>query len=92
MTAEVRQQRNTLRLVYKWRLLPDFWSTMDFPPRGISCYLVSGFTPPTAQFDLNNIISKKVFRVFVLQSLQENCHIATVTFSNCKKKVAIDKI
>ena len=35
---------------------------------------MSGFTPPTTQFDLNNIISKEVFRVFVLQC-QSTSHL-----------------
>jgi len=34
-----------------------------FSPGGISCYLVPGFTPSTAQFVPNEIISKEVCRV-----------------------------
>jgi len=35
--------------------------------RGISCHLVPGFTPSMARFVHNNINSKEVCRVFVLQ-------------------------
>jgi len=54
--------------VHKWRLLPDFFSVFSlggvyFP---ISCYLVPGFTPPTARFVHNNIISNEFCWVFVL--------------------------
>jgi hypothetical protein len=38
-----------------------------FSPRGLSCYLVPGFTPSMAQFVHNNMISKEVCRVFVLR-------------------------
>ena len=54
-------------LIYKWRLLPDFWSTMGFIPRSISCYLVPGFAPSAARFVRNTIIPKAVCRVFVLR-------------------------
>ena len=53
-----------LQMATSSRLLVKQWA---FSPRGISCYLVPGFTPPTAQFVHNNIISKEVCRVFVLR-------------------------
>jgi len=53
--------------VCKWRLLPDFRSTMGYLPRGISCYLVPNFTLSMAQFVHDNTIFKEVCRVFVLQ-------------------------
>ena len=54
-------------LVYKWRLLPDFWSTMGFIPKRHRSVLCTGFTPSVARFIHNNIISKKVCRVFALR-------------------------
>jgi len=72
MTAEARQWRNTLR----WSTNGDFFQTFGqqcaLSPRDISCYLVPGFTPSAARFIHNNIISKEVCRVFVLQ-----CHSAS---------------
>jgi len=72
MTAEARQWRNTLR----WTTNDDFFQTLSqqwaLSPRDTSCYLIPGFTPSAARFVHNNIISKKVCRVFVLR-----CHSAS---------------
>jgi len=59
-------------LTHKWRLLPDFWSTMGFTPRRHRSVPCTGFTPSVARFIHNNIISKEVCRVFVLW-----CHSAS---------------
>jgi len=78
MTAEVRQWRNTLR----WSTNSDFFQTFGqqwaLSPRDISCYLVLGFTPSAARFIHNNIISKEVCWVFVLQ-----CHSALPFYLFC---------
>ena len=62
-------------LVYKQRLLGQQWA---LSPRDISCYLVPGFTPSATRFIHNNIISKEVCRVFVLQ-----CHSALPFYLSC---------
>jgi hypothetical protein len=67
--------------VDEWRLLPNLWSTMDFIPRSINFYLMSGFTPSTAQFIHNNIISKEVGRVFVLRC-QSTSHLTCLISSH----------
>jgi len=67
MTTEACRRKNT------WCRFTnaDFFQTFDrqwaISPRGISCYLVLGFTPSTARFVRDNIISKEVCRVFKLQ-------------------------
>jgi len=53
------------------RLLVKQWI---FSQGGISCHLVPGFTPSTARFVHNNIISKEVCRVFVLRC-QSTSHL-----------------
>jgi hypothetical protein len=53
-----------LQMATSSRLLVKQWAPS---PRGISCYLVSGFTPSTARFVHNNITSREVSRVFVLR-------------------------
>ena len=72
MTAEARQWRNTLR----WSTNSDFFQTFGqhglYPQETSVCYLVPGFTPSAARFIHNNIISKEVCRVLVLQ-----CHSAS---------------
>jgi len=61
--------------VYKWRLLPDSLVNNGlYLPGGINFYLMSGFTPSTAQFVHNNIISKEVCRMFVLRC-QSTSHL-----------------
>ena len=61
MSAEACREKNTLRQSTNG----DFFQTLNrqwvFPPRGISCYLVLGFTPSTTRFVQNSIISKEKF-------------------------------
>ena len=71
MIAEARQWRNTLRWSTNSNFFQTFGQQWALSPRDISCYLVPGFTPSTARFIHNNIISKEVCQVFVLQ-----CHSA----------------
>jgi len=60
-------------LVYKWRLLPDFESTVGFIPKRHQLLPYTRFYPPQ-RLDLFTIISspKKICRVFVLR-----CHPAS---------------
>jgi len=81
MTAEACRRKNT------WHHFTngDFFQTFDqqwaFSPRGISRYLMPGFTPSTAQFAHNNIISKEVYRVFVLRC-QSTSHLTCLVSSH----------
>ena len=72
MTAEAREWRNTLRWSSNSDLFQTFGQQWALSLRDISCYLVPSFTPSAARFIHNNIISKEVCRVFVLQ-----CHSAS---------------
>jgi len=71
MTVEAHQWRNTLRWSTNSDFFQNFGQQWALSPKDISCYLVPGFTPSAARFIHNNIISKEVCRVFVLQ-----CHSA----------------
>jgi len=67
MTAKAYLGKNTPRPFTNG----DFSQTFDrqwvVSPRGISCYLVPGFTPLMARFVHNNINSKEVCPVLVLR-------------------------
>jgi len=89
MTVEARQWRNTLR----WSTNDNFFQTLGqqwaLSPRDISCYLIPGFTPSTARFVHNNIISKDVCRVFVLRCQSASHLTCFVSFRQVHLSYAI---
>ena len=81
--------RNTLR----WSTNGDFFQTLGqqwaLSPRDIGCYLVPDFTPSAARLVHNNIISKEVCRVFVLQCHSVSHLTCFVSFRRVHRSYAI---
>jgi len=74
MIVEAHQWKNLLCQLTNSDFFQTFGQQWALSPRDISCYLVPGSTPSAALFIHNNIISKEVCRVFVLQC-QSTSHL-----------------
>jgi hypothetical protein len=77
MIAEAVEEHSAL--VYKWRLLPHFWSIMGFIPLGHQLLPCAWLHPINGSI-LFTIISKEVCRVFVLRcqsTLQVICLVSS---------------
>ena len=81
MTAEACQGKNTLRRSTNGDFFQTFYQQRAFSPRGISCYLVPGFTPSMIRFVHDGTIVNEVCRVFELRC-QSPSHLTCLISSH----------
>jgi len=81
MTVETHQRKNTLRRFTNGDSFQTFDQQWAISTRGISCYLVPGFTPSIARFVHDSTISKDVCLMFVLRC-QSTSHLTCLVSSH----------